>query len=84
MTGPNANRITTYSLPISAVPYMVAVGDGQIWYTAQGVEAGSVGILDPSLVSGSISQKKPTSGFLGDLPHAGEGPSPGSPPCWGP
>jgi streptogramin lyase len=61
ITGPNANRITLYSLPINATPYIVAAREGQIWFSAQGLEAGSVGILDPSLVAGSVSKKDPAS-----------------------
>jgi streptogramin lyase len=62
-TGQNSNRFTTYSLPVSATPYMVAERAGQIWYTAEGIETSNVGILlDPDLADQKHSSKNPVPG----------------------
>ena len=57
---PATNTVTTFTLPDAgqpnnAIPYMVAVHDGKIWYTAQGDEVGTLGVLDPALATGSAS-----------------------------
>lgn len=56
---PGTNRMTTYSLPVAGIPYMVAVDGALIWYTAQGAETGTVGILDPAVAAGNPSTRNP-------------------------
>jgi streptogramin lyase len=60
---PTTNALTTYILPDAgppnySYPYMLAVHGGQVWYTAQGDEVGTVGMLDPSMVAGSTTTAK--------------------------
>jgi streptogramin lyase len=63
---PNAatNNLTVYTLPPAAppnlaTPYMVAVREDKIWYTAQGDEVGTIGILNPLLATGSTTTQSP-------------------------
>jgi streptogramin lyase len=60
---PGTNAMTLYSLPDAGAPnysrpYAVVMDAGSIWYTAQGDEVGTVGMLDPSLVTGSTTTAK--------------------------
>jgi streptogramin lyase len=60
---PTTDALTTYTLPDAgppnySYPHMVAVQEGQVWYTAQGDEVGTVGMLDPTLVTGSMTTAK--------------------------
>jgi streptogramin lyase len=48
---PDQNRLTTYSPPLGGEPQMVALRQGRLWYTESG--AGTVGVLDPALASGT-------------------------------
>lgn len=71
LSGANANRVTTYTLKVAGTPYMVAVVDGRLWYTAQDVPAGkaslrtaapaagsgTMGVLDPGVASGTLGKE---------------------------
>lgn len=60
---PDINSLSYFSLPNAgppnyATPYMIGLQNGKIWYTTQGDEVGTVGILDPSLAASSTNTVK--------------------------
>jgi streptogramin lyase len=52
---PELDRLTTYALPFGLSPNMVAVSGRRVWYTEGEEEPGSLGRLDPHLVTGSAT-----------------------------
>lgn len=60
---PATNSLISYALPNAgspnyAVPYMLVVKDGKIYYSAQGDEVGTIGMLDPALADSSNTTTK--------------------------
>ena len=57
---PETNALKLFTLPDAgspnyARPYAVSMHEGVIWYTAQGDEVGTLGMLDPAVASGTSS-----------------------------
>ena len=62
---PETNALKLFSLPDAGSPnytrpYSVTVHGGMIWYTAQGDEVGTLGMLNPAVAAGTSSTAKQT------------------------
>jgi streptogramin lyase len=60
---PETNALTAYALPDAGSPnygrpYSLVFDGGKVWYTGQGDEVGTIGMLDPAVVSGSTTTAK--------------------------
>ncbi len=57
--GSNANRLMRYTLPVTAVPYMVSIDGSKLWYTAEGNETSNLGNVALSHTTADTSKKNP-------------------------